>query len=320
MIVRRRLLASGAALLLSRTNIARAASYPSEQIKIVVPRAPGGGSDNLARFIQPGLDDKLGVTIVVENRPDATAIVGAIAVKKSEPDGYTYYLSDNSFYQNPAILDSLPYDTIKDFTAVTMIAQAPVILIVNRDVPAKDLNELLDLARRSNLTFSSGGVGSSTHLTGLMVNLKTGTNITHVPFRSAGPALTAVLGGHVSMGYNGLSTAESHIRQGMVRAFAITGDHRNAVLPDIPTFQECGIQGVDVPSIWGLHAPRGTPLEYRRIMRQAIADVMHSPALSDKIVELGFEAVCNTPEEHEAQTVELVNKWIEIGKKVNLKG
>ena len=162
MIGKRRLLASTAGLLMAGASAGRAqAKYPSEPIKLVVPRAPGGGSDNIARLLQPGLEKKLGVPIIVDNRPDATAVLGATLVAKAKPDGYTFYLSDNSFYQNPAILDSLPYDTLKDFTAVTMIAQGPVILSVHPDIPAKTLPELIELAKKSNLTYASGCVGAS---------------------------------------------------------------------------------------------------------------------------------------------------------------
>lgn len=298
---------------------ARAATYPSEPIRWVVPRAPGGGTDILARLLAPGLERKLGVSIIVDNRPDAAAVMGAAIVTKAKPDGYTFYASDNSFYQNPAILDSLPYDTLKDFTAVTMLAQGPVILIVHPDVPAKTLPELLALAKKIQLTYASGGIGASTHLVGVMVNLQAGTNITHIPFKGTGPALIALLGGHVSMQYGGISSAVPYIRDGKVRAIALAGDHRDPNVPDVPTFRESGLKGADVMSIWGLHAPPGTPIEIRRTMRNAIAEVMRDPDVAKKLVERGYETLVNTPEEHQAQTAALVNQWIEVGKKVNLK-
>ncbi|HZB54494.1 MAG TPA: tripartite tricarboxylate transporter substrate-binding protein, partial [Reyranella sp.] len=187
MIGKRRLLAATAGLLMAGSAGAQP-KYPSEPVKLIVPRAPGGGSDILARLLQPALEKKLGVPVIVDNRPDAAAVMGATIVTKAKPDGHTLLLTDNSFYQNPAILDSLPYDTLNGFTAITMLAQAPVILIVHPDVPAKTLAELLALAKKTNLTFASGGVGSSTHLMGVMVNLKAGTSITHVPFKSSGQA------------------------------------------------------------------------------------------------------------------------------------
>ena len=317
MIGKRRLLAFAAGLLLARQ--ASAATYPSEPIKLIVPRAPGGGTDVLARLLAPSLEKKLGVPIVVDNRPDATAVLGAQIVTKARPDGYTLYASDNSFYQNPAILDSLPYDTLKDFTAITMIAQGPVILIVHPDVPAKTLPELIALAKKTDLTFASGGIGASTHLVGVMVNLKAGTNIQHIPFKGSGPALIALLGGHVSMQYGGISSAAPYVKDGKVRAIAVTGDHRDPSMPDVPTLQEGGLKGADVASIWGLHAPPGTPIEIRRAVRDAVAAVMQEPDLKQKLADRGYEPIVNTPEAHQAQTAALVNQWIEVGKTVNLK-
>jgi len=321
MIGKRRLLASTAGFLVAGAAVGKghAAAYPSEPIKLVVPRAPGGGSDNLARLLSPGLEKKLGVSIIIDNRPDATAVLGATIVTKAKPDGYTFYLADNSFYQNPAILDSLPYDTIKDFTAVTMMAQGPVILIVHPDVPAQTLPELIALAKKTDLTYASGGVGASTHLVGVMLNLRAGTNIVHIPFKGSGPALNALLGGHVSMQFGGISSAAPYIKAGKVRAIALASDHRDPTLPDVPTFQEGGVTGADVASVWGLHAPPKTPIELRRIVRDAVAEVMREPELTKKLVEYGYEVVANTPEEHQAQTTALVTQWIEVGKKVNLK-
>jgi tripartite-type tricarboxylate transporter receptor subunit TctC len=313
MIGKRRLLTSAAGLLLARPAAA------SEPLKLVVPRAPGGGTDILVRLLAPGLEKKLGVPIIVDNRPDASAVVGAVVVAKAKPDGQTLLAADNAFYQNPAILDSLPYDTLKDFTAVTMMAQGPVILIVHPDIPAKTLPELIALAKTTNLTFASGGIGSSTHLVGVMLNLRAGTNITHVPFKGSGPALIALLGGHVSMQFGGISSAAPYIKDGKVRAIAITGDHRDPTLPDVPTFQESGLKDADVTSVWGLHAPAGTPLAIRQAVRDAVAEVMRDQEVVKKLVERGYETVANTPQEHQAQTDALVAQWIEVGKKVNLK-
>ena len=278
MIGKRRLLAATAGLLVVGAAKAQP-KYPSEPLKLVVPRAPGGGSDILARLLQPALEKKLGVPVIVDNRPDAAAVMGATIVTKAKPDGYTILLTDNSFYQNPAILDSLPYDTIKDFTAVTMMAQGPVILIVHPDVPAKTLPELIALAKKTDLTYASGGVGASTHLVGVMLNLRAGTNIVHIPFKGSGPALNALLGGHVSMQFGGISSAAPYIKAGKVRAIALASDHRDPTLPDVPTFQEGGVTGADVASVWGLHAPPKTPIELRRIVRDAVAEVMREPEL-----------------------------------------
>jgi tripartite-type tricarboxylate transporter receptor subunit TctC len=313
----RRLFVSATGIAASGT--ARSATYPSETIKVVVPRAPGGGTDNLIRLLQPGLEKKLGVSILVDNRPDAAAIIGSSIVAKAKPDGYTFLLADNALYQNPAIVDSLPYDTLKDFSAVTMVAQGPVILIVHPDVPAHNLQELIALAKKSDLSFASGGIGASTHLVGVMVNLRAGIKVLHVPFKGSGPALNALLGGHVTMDYGGISSAAPYVKAGKVRAIAVTGSHRDPSLPDVPTFTEAGLPDADVTSVWGLHAPANTPIALRRTIRDAIAEVLRDPDLAKRLTEYGYEPIANTPEEHQAQTAALVGKWLEIGKTVNLK-
>jgi tripartite-type tricarboxylate transporter receptor subunit TctC len=304
---------------LAASGAARAAGYPSETIRIVVPRAPGGGTDNLMRLLQPGLEKKLGVSILVDNRPDAAAIIGSSIVSKAKPDGYTLLAADNALYQNPAIVDALPYDTLKDFSAVTMVAQGPVILIVHPDVPARTLQELIALARTKELSFASGGIGASTHLVGVMVNLRAGIKVLHVPFKGSGPALNALLGGHVTMDYGGISSAAPYVKAGKVRAIAVTGSHRDAALPDVPTFTEAGLPDADVTSVWGLHAPPATPIAVRRTVRDAVAEVVRDPDLAKRLAEYGYEAIVNTPEEHQTQTANLVNRWIEIGRTVNLK-
>jgi tripartite-type tricarboxylate transporter receptor subunit TctC len=320
MITKRRLIASATSLLVSAPFIARAqAKFPSESIKWIVPRAPGGGTDILARLLQPNLEKKLGQPIIVDNRPDAAAIVGAIAVKGAKPDGHTLYAADNSYYQNPAILDSIPFDTLKDFTAITMLGRSPPILYVHPSVQASNVAELVALAKKTKLTFASGGVGASTHLAGVMFNLRTGVDIQHIPFKGTGPALAALLGGHVSMQWGGISSAVPYIKDGKVRPIALTGGKRDPNVPDVATLHEQGVKDADVFSVWGLHAPAGTPIEVRRTIRNAIVEVAKDPEVAKKLVERGYEMILNTPEEHEIETARQVNLWIEVGKKVNLK-
>ncbi|HYF07298.1 MAG TPA: tripartite tricarboxylate transporter substrate-binding protein, partial [Acetobacteraceae bacterium] len=175
----RREVLAAAASLLAAPALGQGDAYPSRTIRIIVPRAPGGGSDILARLIAPGLTQRLGQNVVVENRPDATAVLGAELVARSRPDGYTIYFADNSFYQNPVIIPNLPYDTVRDFAGVTMLAEAPVVLILNPRVPATSLRELLDHARANpgRLTYASGGVGASTHFADVLMNLRAGTTM-----------------------------------------------------------------------------------------------------------------------------------------------
>jgi tripartite-type tricarboxylate transporter receptor subunit TctC len=274
----------------------------------------------ITRLIAPGLGAKLGVSIIVENRPDATAILGAEVVARSKPDGYTVYLADNSFYQNPAVLGHVPYDTIKDFSAVTMMADGPVILLVNPSVRVNNLKELIALAKEKpgQLSFASGGIGASTHLAGLLLDLKAGISMIHVPYKSSGEGLTALLGNHVTMQFGGISSSKELIKNGQVKALYVTGDRRDPNEPNVPTLQEEGITGADVMSVWGVHAPAGTPLDVRRKLRDAIVAVENEPAMTSKMNGLGYTVVGNTPEEHQKQTDDLVQFWLDLSKKVDL--
>lgn len=306
--------------LISIPAIVSAQSFPSKAITIIVPRAPGGGSDIIARLIAPALEKRVGVPVVVENRPDATAVVGAQAVARAKPDGYTLYLSDNAFYQNPAILSNLPYDPVKDFSAVTLLARSPVILIVSPKLGVETAKELVEYAKNQpgKLTFGSGGIGASTHLAGVQFNLAAGTDIIHVPFKSSGPAMTALLGGHIDMQFGGLSSAREHIESGAVKAIGVTGNQRSDTMPNVPTLAEAGVPGVTITSIWGIHAPAKTPLEVRETLQKEIKAAMWTPEVSEKLKSLGYQIVASTPQELQKETEELVSYWLDVSKKIDL--
>lgn len=308
----------GLSMAVSGTVLAQ--DFPTDTITIVVPRAPGGGSDNLSRLLQPALEQKLGVPVVVENRPDASAVLGAQIVSGAEPDGYTLFFADNAFYQNPAVIGDLPYDPVADFSGITMLAQSPVLLVVHPGVPAKTATELVDYAkeRPGDLTFSHGGIGASTHLAGIQLNIEAGTEIVHVPYPSSGPALNALLGRHVDMHFGGINSAKSHVEAGSIVAIGVTGSERAAAMPDVPTLEEAGVPGVTITSVWGVHAPAGTPLEVREKLRNAFVEVMAQPSVKERLDNLGYLPIGNTPEEHEAQTKELVAYWLDVATRVDL--
>ena len=296
--------------------------WPDQPLHMIVPRAPGGGTDILIRILSSGMQDRLGQPFVVENKADSVAVIGANQVARSKPDGYVYFASDNAFYQNPAILKSLPYDTIKDFSGVTMLADAPVILVVNADLPIKSVNDLIKSAKDKpgTLTFGSGGVGTSTHIAGVQFNLAAGVNIIHVPYRSSGPALNDLLGNHITMQFGGISSAKGQIEEGTLRALATTGTSRDPGLPEVPTFRELGLKEVDITSIWGIHAPAGTPIEIRSKLRDMLVDVMKVPDVSKRMSDLGYNRIGNTPDELDAETKKLVAQWIDLSHKVKLSG
>lgn len=318
-ISRRAALAGGVAAGAAWSTRDARADYPDRTLRAIVPRAPGGGTDILARLMAPGIQERLKQSFIIENRADASTVVGSSAVAQAAPDGYTFLHTDNAFYQNPAILKTLPYDTIKDFSGVTMLAQAPVILIINAAVPAKNLGELIAYARANpgKISYGSGGVGASTHLAGVLFNLSAKIDIVHVPFRSSGPALDALLGGHVTMNFGGISSARAFIEDGKLRALAITGPKRDPGLPDVPTFAELGVP-VDITSIWGVHMPASTPLDIRRKLRDAMVDTMRTPQVGKRMAELGYEIIGSTPQELDQQTRQLVSFWLDVSKRMPL--
>ena len=297
-----------------------AQNYPAKLIRVIVPRAPGGGSDILGRLLSPGMQKKTGQTFLLENHADASAVVGAELTVRAQPDGYTVFLADNAFYQNPAIIKKLPYDTLRDFSGVTMLAQSPVILVVGAPVPAKDVKSLIQHAKANpgKLTYGSGGIGASTHLAGVLFNRAAGVDTIHIPFKSSGQALESLLGNHVTMQFGGISSARAQVEAGRIRAIAVTGRKRDPSMPAVPTFDEAGLAGVDITSIWGIHAPAGTPLAARRVLRDALVEVMRTPEVTARLNDLGYDVIGSTPEEHEAETRRLVAFWIDLATKVTI--
>ena len=285
---------------------AGAQNYPEKLIRVIVPRSPGGGSDIIARLLSPGMQKVTGQTFLIENRPDAAAVVGAELASRSTPDGY------------PAIIKKLPYDAVKDFNGVTMLAQSPVILVVGTPVPAQDVKGLIQHAKANTgkLTYGSGGIGASTHLAGVLFSRAAGVELIHVPFKSSGQAMESLLGNHLAMQFGGISSARAQIEAGKIRAIAVTGKKRDPSVPNVPTFEESGLKGVDVTRSWGIHAPVGTPLAVRRTLRNMLVEVMRMPDVTVKLNDAGYDIIGSTPEDHEAETKRLVAFWIDLATKV----
>lgn len=297
-----------------------AQNYPEKLIRVIVPRSPGGGSDIIARLLAPGMQKVTGQTFLIENRPDAAAVVGAELASRATPDGYTVFLADNAFYQNPAIIKKLPYDAVRDFSGVTMLAQSPVILVVGAPVPAQDVKSLIQYAKSNTgkLTYGSGGIGASTHLAGVLFSRAAGVDMIHVPFKSSGQAMESLLGNHLTMQFGGISSARAQIEAGKIRAIAVTGKKRDPSVPNVPTFEEAGLKGVDVTSIWGIHAPAATPPAVRRTLRNMLVEVMRMPEVTARLNEAGYDVIGSTPDEHDAETKRLIAFWIDLATKVTI--
>jgi tripartite-type tricarboxylate transporter receptor subunit TctC len=303
------------------TNAASAESYPDHPIHVVIPYPPGGGTDIAFRIIAAQAGDLLKETIVVDNRPGASSMIGTGTVSRATPDGYTLLASDSAFVINPGLLkDKLPYDTLKEFRGVTMMATSPALLVVNPNLPVKTLADLVALAksRPGKLNFSSGGVGSAPHLAAELFKLAAGIDLTHIPYKGTASALTAVLSDEVDMGFVGISSAAPYIASGQLRAIAVTGTRRQPALPDVPTFADDHLD-VDGNSYWGIYAPMAVPDTVVDQLNSAFTQSLHDPENEKKLANLGFSPIANSPQEADAQWHALVRQWTDVIDKADIK-
>jgi tripartite-type tricarboxylate transporter receptor subunit TctC len=302
-------------------SAAQAQTFPAKPIRVVVPFAPGGGTDNLVRLLAAEVSASLGQQITIDNKPGGATVGGTDMVAKAPADGYTILASDSAFLTNPGLMKNLPYQTTRDFTGITMMARAPVILIVHPSVPAQTVGELITLAKAKpgTINYASGGNGSSTHLAGELLKQVARVNIVHVPYRGSGPAMNDLISGQVQISFSGISSARQYIEGGQLRVLALTGDKRNPVLPNVPTFGEAGLSGVNAESYWGLYAPAATPPEVVKILNQHFIRALKSPQLAQRLADLGYEPIANTPEEHTAQMRQMIGDWTAIIEKAGIR-
>ena len=304
-----------ASLLLGFAALAGAQAFPDRPVKIIIPYAPGGGTDNLVRTIAPTIGASMGQQLVIENRPGGNSIIGTELVAKAPPDGYTLMATDTAVLVNPGLFRAkMPFDTAKAFSGVTMMAYAPVLLVVHPSVPANTLQELLALARAKPgyLNYASGGSGTSTHLAAELMKLSAKVFITHIPYKGTGPAMTDLLGGQVHMQFAGISSARSHVEAGKLRALAVTNVTRNPAMPTVPTFEELGIKNVDADSYWGIYAPAGTPPAVLATLNRHFVAAMRSPAHAERLASLGYLPLANTYQEHTQQMQSMIAGWTDL--------
>jgi tripartite-type tricarboxylate transporter receptor subunit TctC len=295
-------------------SLASAQSYPDHPIRVVIPYAPGGGTDIIFRTISPEASAVLGQPIIVDNRPGGSTMIGTGAVSRAPADGYTLLATDSAILINPGLFKGqLPYDTLKDLKGVTMMATAPALLVVNPNVPAKDLAELIALAKSkpSALNYASGGVGTAPHLAAELMKLAAEIDIKHIPYKGTGPALTAVLGGHVDMAFVGISSAGPYVASGQLRAIALTGQQRNPNTPEVPTFAESKLD-VNGSSYWGIYAPAGVPKPIIDQLNQAFSQALHKPENEKRLAELGYTPIANSAEDHTTQFRAMVHQWTTV--------
>ena len=299
---------------------ARAQTYPSRQITLIIPFAVGGSNDMVGRAIGKKLTEAWGQPVIVENRPGAVGMIGTAAVAAAPPDGYTLLLVSSTFTINPAIRKTMPFDTIKDFTPVAFIARSPLLVTASNKLPVKSAKELLALARSKpgQITYASSGPGSINQISTELIALSAGAQLMHVPYKGGAPALNDLLGGHVDIYVSSLPQVLPLAQNGQARALAVTSARRTALLPDVPTLEEAGIAGFDLWSWWGVVGPAGMPANVVNALNSEIGKMLNSPELSTFLSNEGAEAETMTPQQFGDLMRSETARWIKVAHEANI--
>jgi tripartite-type tricarboxylate transporter receptor subunit TctC len=308
-----RVVAAFVALLFGATA-SLADNYPNKPVRVVVGFAAGGPSDVIGRIVAQKLSEALGQQFYVENIGGAGGNTAAGQVARAAPDGYTIHIISTGFMVNPSLYAKVPYDPIKDFSPVTLVAYSPNVVAVTPSVPAKNLQELVQLIRDNpgKYSFAGPGVGSTPHLSGEQFRLAFNLDLVHVPFTGAGPAIQATIGGHTPIAFTALPPALAAAKDGKLRVLGIAAAERTAALPDVPTFAEQGIKDQESDTLTGLVVPAGTPAEIVNLLQREIAKAVAQPDVREKLSNLGFVPVANSPEEFGKRIRLEIEKWGKI--------
>ena len=295
--------------------------WPDRPIRFVVPYPPGGGTDVIARIVQERFQRELGQPIIIENRGGAAGSLGTDVVAKAASDGYTVLFTLSSHTINPSIYPKLPFNTVKDFEPVGTVASLPQILVANLQLPVANVAELIALAKAKpdSLSFASVGNGSPGHLAGELFKLRTGTKMTHIPYRGGGPAVTDVMGGQVPLLWVSIPAAAQFVKTGKLKALAVSTKKRSAAFPDVPTMQEAGVADFEVDSWYAMFVPAKTPKAIIDKLNAALNTIVREPNIRDKLLAQGSEGVGGTPQAlGKIVDVELV-KWAKLAKDANIR-
>lgn len=306
------------ALTLTQTPAAHAQTYPAKPVKIIVPYAAAGGTDILSRIVADKLTQSLGQSFVVENRPGANGVIGSEIVAKSAPDGYNLMVVVGTHVINPYLQKKVPYDPLKDFAPVTLVATSPMVIVSGLQQPFSDIKGLIAHARANPAKLSIGNSEAVTMLTGELFKSMAKVEMTQVAYKGGGPLMTDVIGGHIPVGVTSLTTSLQHYKSGKLRVLGVGSNKRNAAMPDVPTVSEGGLPGYEAISWYGMLAPAGTPQAVTRKLQAEIHKIVADPAVRERFAGLGADGVGNTPEEFGAFLKAESEKWGKIIKDIGL--
>jgi tripartite-type tricarboxylate transporter receptor subunit TctC len=311
----------GAAALTAAASSARAQSWPSRPVRIIVPFQPGGSTDIFARLAAQKLADHFGKQFYVENVAGATGNVGTAQAARAAPDGHTLLIAFSSYVVNPTLFAKLPFDPDKDFAPVTLAVVAPNLVTVNPSLPVRDLKEFVALIKSNpgKYSYTSGGVGTQAHLLGEMLRLSQGLDIVHVPYNGAAPAIASAVAGHTPIAWSTIASALQALEAGQLRPLAVASKRRSQLLSGVPTTAEAGYPDIEGDSWVGLLAPAGTPDEIVSAVQRQIAKIIALPDVKERLPVLGFEPVASTPEEFAARIKIETETWGKVIRAANIK-
>jgi tripartite-type tricarboxylate transporter receptor subunit TctC len=300
---------------------AAAQTYPAKPIRLIIPFPPGGSNDIVGRIVAVQLSERLGKSVIADNRAGGNSIIGTELVANAQPDGYTLLVISTSFTTNP-IIHKLPYDPLKAFAWVAMLGVGPNVLAVTPSLPVTTVRELIALAKEKpgQLIYASTGVGSNAHFGTELFKYMTGTNMLHVPYKGGGPALIDTIAGQAQLCLASLIQATGHIRAGKLRALATSGATRSSILPDVPTISEAGVPGYETTNWWGIAAPKGTPASIVRRLNDEIKAVLLLPETEKRLITEGADPVIKTPGELGKYVADGMAKWAQVAKVAGIRG
>jgi len=308
------------ALLWFILSTAGAQEWPAKPLRIIVPFSPGGVADNSARVVAEPLAARLGQQVLVENRPGASGNIGTQAVAQADADGYTLLLGfDGTMVINPHVFAKVPFDTVRDFAPVTKLGDATLILVAHPSVPARNLGQLLELAKSKSFAYGTSGTGGTPHLAGELLKQRTGAQLEHIPYKGGGQAITDVVGGQIPLVFTAIATAQQYVRTGRLVGIAVPSAKRSSALPEVATFQESGLAGFDVSSWVGIFAPAKTPAPVVEKLNRELEAALKTPFVRERYATLGIEPVGNTPAQFGGQVRADLARWAEVVKAANVK-